>query len=125
LDIFVVEYSNYSPTYVVQKNKIKELLPSTNFFELGNDKMNLINIIKDNNIDVVHVDEMIEGFDTYNQVSPQLMNELYDNNRTWRMIETCHNVWFDPGSSKKMHPDAYAYCTPYHKENTLNNSLEN
>ena len=119
IEIFVVEYSNYSPTYVVQKNKIKELLPSTNFFELGNDKMNLINIIKDNNIDVVHVDEMIEGFDTYNQVSPQLMNELYDNNRTWRMVETCHNVWFDPGALKKFHPDAYAFCSPYHKEITF------
>ena len=119
IEIFVVEYSNYSPTYVVQKNKIKELLPSSNFFELGNDKMNLINIIKDNNIDVVHVDEMLEGFDTYNQVSPQLMNELYVNDRTWRMVETCHNVWFEPDTSKKFHPDAYAFCTPYHKEKTF------
>ena len=119
IEIFVVEYSNYSPTYVVQRNRIKELLPSSNFFELGNDKMNLINIIKDNNIDVVHVDEMLEGFDTYNQVPTQLMNELYVNDRTWRMVETCHNVWFDPGASKKFHPDAYAFCTPYHKEKTF------
>jgi autotransporter strand-loop-strand O-heptosyltransferase len=119
IEIFVVEYSNYSPVYVVQRNKIKELLPSSNFFELGSDKMDLIRIIKENNIDVVHVDEMLEGFDTYNQVSPQLMNALYDNDRTWRMVETCHNVWFDPGSSKRVHPDAYAFCTPYHKEKTF------
>ena len=119
IEIFVVEYSNYSPTYVVQRNRIKELLPSSNFFELGSDKMDLIRIIKENNIDVVHVDEMLEGFDTYNQVSPQLMNALYDNDRTWRMVETCHNVWFDPGSSKRVHPDAYAFCTPYHKEKTF------
>jgi len=119
IEIFVVEFSNYSPYYVVQRNRIMEILPKSNFFELGPDKLDLIKIIKDNNIDVVHVDEMIEGFDNFNQVSPQLMNALYDNNRTWRMVETCHNVWFDPGSSKKMHPDAYAFCTPYHKEETF------
>jgi len=119
IEIFVVEYSNYSPYYVVQRNRIQELLPTSNFIELGENKLDLIQIIKDNNIDVVHVDEMLEGFDSFNQVSPQLMNELYANDRTWRMIETCHNIWFDPGSSKRVHPDAYAFCTPYHKEKTF------
>ena len=121
VELFVVEYSNFSPVYVVQKNKIKELLPESNFFELGDNKMKLIDIIKNNNIDVVHVDEMIEGFDSFNQVPAELMNALYDNNRTWRVVETCHNVWFDPGSHKKIHPDAYAFCTPYHKEVTFKN----
>jgi autotransporter strand-loop-strand O-heptosyltransferase len=119
IELFVVEYSNYSPCYVVQRNKIKELLPSTHFFELGEDKMELINIIKNNQIDIVHVDEMIEGFDSFNQVPRSLMNELYSNDRTWRMVETCHNVWFDPGAHKLYHPDAYAFCTPYHKEKTF------
>jgi autotransporter strand-loop-strand O-heptosyltransferase len=119
VELYVVEYSNYSPMYVVQKNKIKELLTPQNFFELGNDKMKLIDIIKENNIDIVHVDEMIEGFDSYNKVPNQLMNALYDNNRTWRMVETCHNVSFNPSHSKKFHPDAYAFCTPYHKEVTF------
>ena len=119
IELFVVEYSNYSPVYVVQRNKIKELLPSTHFFELGEDKMKLIDIIKDNQIDIVHVDEMIEGFDTYNKVPKNLMDALYSNERTWRMVETCHNVWFDPGAHKYYHPDAYAFCTPYHKEVTF------
>jgi len=121
IELFVVEYSNYSPYYVVQRNKIKELLPSTHFFELGENKMDLIKIIKDNQIDIVHVDEMIEGFDSFNQVPRPLMNELYSNDRTWKMVETCHNVWFDPGAHKLYHPDAYAFCTPYHKEKTFVN----
>ena len=119
IEPFVVEYSNYSPFYVVQKNKIKELLPSTHFFELGDDKMKLIDFLKENQIDIVHVDEMIEGFDTYNKVPKNLMNALYSNERTWKMVETCHNVWFDPGAHKFYHPDAYAFCTPYHKEITF------
>jgi len=119
LDIFVVEHRHYGDAYVVQRNKIRDILPKDHFWSLDEDKMKLIDIIKENKINVVHVDEMIEGFDNFNQVSPKLMSALYDNNRTWRMVETCHNIWFDPGSSKKMHPDAYAYCTPYHKENTF------
>jgi autotransporter strand-loop-strand O-heptosyltransferase len=121
VEIFVVEYSNFSPEYVVQRNKIIEILPEDHFWSLGDNKMILIDIIKENGIDIVHVDEMIEGFDSFNQVSRSLMNELYSNDRTWKMVETCHNVWFDPSIHKLYHPDAYAFCTPYHKEKTFSN----
>jgi autotransporter strand-loop-strand O-heptosyltransferase len=119
LEIFVVEYGFYGDAYVVQRNKIKEILPENHFWSLGDDKMKLIQILKDNEIDIVHVDEMIEGFDNFNKVSNELMKELYSNDRTWRMVETCHNVWFDPSAHKIYHPDAYAFCTPYHKEKTF------
>lgn len=112
--IYVVEYSNFSPTYVVQKNKIKELLPENKFFALGENKMELINIIKENDIDIVHVEEMLEGFDTFNQINPQLLDALYAPDRTWRIVETCHNVWFNPDNLKKYEPEAYAFCTPHH-----------
>lgn len=120
-EIFVVEFSNFSPVYVVQRNKIIEILPESNFWSLGDDKMKLIDIIKENEIDIVHVDEMIEGFDSFNKVPKKLIDELYSNDRTWRMVETCHNIWFDPGADKLYHPDAYAFCTPYHKEKTFAN----
>jgi autotransporter strand-loop-strand O-heptosyltransferase len=120
-DIFVVEFSNFSPVYVVQRNKIIEILPESHFWSLGGDKMKLIDIIKENEIDIVHVDEMIEGFDSFNKVPKKLIDELYSNERTWRMVETCHNVWFDPSTNKVYHPDAYAFCTPYHKEKTFAN----
>ena len=119
LEIFVVEHGFYGDAYVVQRNKIIEILPKDHFWSLGNDKMKLINILKENEINIVHVDEMIEGFDNFNKVSKELMNELYSNERTWKMIETCHNVWFDPSTNKLYHPDAYAFCTPYHKEKTF------
>jgi len=118
-EIFVVEFSNFSPVYVVQRNKIIEILPESNFWSLGDDKMKLIDIIKENEIDIVHVDEMIEGFDSFNKVPKKLIDELYSNDRTWKMVETCHNVLFDPSTNKVYHPDAYAFCTPYHKEKTF------
>lgn len=121
VELYVVEHGFYGDAYVVQRNKIIELVGKDRFWSLGNDKMKLIDIIKDNNIDIVHVDEMIEGFDSFNKVPFELMDALYDNNRTWRVVETCHNVWFDPGALKKFHPDAYAFCTPYHKDFTFKN----
>lgn len=119
IEPFVVEYGFYGDAYVVQRNKIIELLPTNHFWSLGDNKMNLINILKDNQIDIVHVDEMLEGFDSFNQVSKELLSELYSDKRTWRIVETCHNVWFDPNIHKLYHPDAYAFCTPYHKEKTF------
>lgn len=121
IEIYVVEHGFYGDAYVVQRNKIIELIGENRFWSLGKDKMKLIDIIKDNNIDVIHVDEMVEGFDSFNKVPFELMDALYDNNRTWRVVETCHNVWFDPGALKKFHPDAYAFCTPYHKDVTFKN----
>jgi autotransporter strand-loop-strand O-heptosyltransferase len=119
VELFVAEHGFYSDKFIVQRNKIIDIIGEDKFWSLGKDKMKLIDIIKDNNIDIVHVDEMIEGFDTFNKVPNELMNALYDNNRTWRMVETCHNVSFNPTQSKKFNPDAYAFCTPYHKEVTF------
>ena len=115
--IQVVEFKNYSDDYVVQKNKIKQLVPVTT---LGENKMQLIDIIKSNHIDIVHIDEIPEGFDSHNTFPTEVLKELYSPNRTWRIVETCHNVWFNPDQSKLYHPDAYAFCTPYHTETFKN-----
>ena len=119
LDLYVVEFSNHSDHYVVQKNKIKELLPQSHFWTLGEDKMELIKIIEENKFDIIHLDEMIEAFDCHNPIPTELMNYLYKNDRTWRIVETCHNIVFNPSIEKHFHPEAYAYCSPWHKERTF------
>jgi hypothetical protein len=126
IKIFVAEFCEYSTLYTVQRDKIKQIIPEERFWTINTlsnhtveNSMKVIDIIKNNSIDIVHVDEMIEGFDSFNKVPNELQNALYDNNRTWRMIETCHNIWFDPKTLKKYHPDAYALCTPYHLHETF------
>lgn len=124
IDPYVVEYSVYSNDFVVQRNEIIKTLPDDRFFSLGwfgemEKKYDLLNIIRDNKIDIVHIDEMIEGFDSYNKVPLDIMEKLYSSDRQWRIIETCHNIWFDPKTMKKYHPDGYAFCTPYHKAHTF------
>jgi autotransporter strand-loop-strand O-heptosyltransferase len=126
IEIFVAEFCEYSNLYTVQRNRIKELIPEQRFWTINTlddhnvkNSMRVIDIIKSNSIDIVHIDEMIEGFDSFNKVPNELKNALYNNDRTWRVVETCHNIWFDPNTSKQFHPDAYALCTPYHLQNTF------
>ena len=121
IEIFLVEYSQFSSTYVVQRDQIIKLLGNNYFFTLGGtdevDKKNmLIDILKNNKIDILHSEEMIDGFESFNKVPIDLLNQIYSNDRTWRIIETCHNIWFNPLSDKKLHPDAYSLVTPYHME---------
>ena len=119
VEVFCIEFSSYSPTYVVQKKKILDLIPKENFWLLGSDKMELIDIIKKHQFDIIHVDEILEGFDTFNQVPLEVLNSLYDKNRTWKIIETCHNVWFNPTQNKRFNPDGYMFCTPFHLSETF------
>ena len=124
IEIFLVEFSQFSDEYVVQRNEIINLLGEDHFFNLGfsddkQRKYELMDIIKNNNIDVVHSEEMVEGFEGFNRIPLDLLNQLYSNNRTWRMVETCHNVWFNPETNKKFNPDAYCFVTPHHSLNTF------
>lgn len=106
-EIFVVEYVNVSFDFVVQRNAIKKLV-GDNFATLGDNKLELFNYINHFKPDVVHIDEMSERLDN------NMIKQLYDVNRSYRIIETCHDVAFNPDVEKRFHPDAYAFCTPYH-----------
>jgi autotransporter strand-loop-strand O-heptosyltransferase len=124
IEIFLVEFSKFSDTYVVQRNEIIDLLGDGHFFSLGDTtdtkrKNQLIDIIKNNHIDIVHSEEMIEGFESFNRIPLTVLNELYSNDRTWKMIETCHNIWFNPETHKKFNPEAYCFVTPYHLKDTF------
>lgn len=107
LDIEVVEYQCHSLDYVVQRNQIKELVP---FHTLHEDKMELFNIIAKFNPDIVHIHEPAERFNR------EMISELYREDRTYRIVETCHDVSFNHDKEKIFHPDAYYFCTPYHLE---------
>ena len=123
IEIFLVEYSQFSDTYVVQRNQIIDIIGKNHFYTLGSSeekekKYELLNIIQKNKIDVVHFEEISEGFEGFNRIPTNLLNDIYVNNRTYKIVETCHNVWFKP-ENRKLSPDAYCLVTPYHLEQTF------
>jgi autotransporter strand-loop-strand O-heptosyltransferase len=107
VEIFVVEYQNYSMDYVVQRNAIINLVGPMNFATLYEDKMNLFRQIDHFDPDIIHIDEMSERLD------PAMIGQLYSPFRKYRIVETCHDISFVP-SSKINIPDLFLFCSPYH-----------
>jgi len=105
-EIYVVEYACVSDTYTVQRNQIKRLL-GEKFFTLDDNKDLLIDIIDGVMPDIIHLEHEAEGFDL------SIIKKLYRNDRPYRIVETCHNITFNP-KDKIFIPDAFAFCTPYH-----------
>jgi len=107
-DIYVVEYECLSDIYVLHRNQIKDLV-GNKFYTLDTNKLELINIINKHKIDIVHIEHEAEGFDM------NMINMLYRNDRTYKIVETCHNIVFQ-AKDKIFIPDAFALCTPHHFE---------
>jgi len=129
-EVFVVEWCDYSPTFIIQKQQIKNLV-GDNFINLGSldnpergihgTKENFIDFLYKNKIDIIHIEEIPEGFDSFNSFSKSIQKNLYDKKHPWRIIETCHNMYFNPDNEKLYSPDGYACVTPYHISNTFKN----
>ncbi len=111
VEVYAVEYVYYGELFVVFRHKIIELL-GNKFYSINENKLGLIDIIKDNKIDIVHIDGMAEELNG----GEDLLSLLYSNNRTWKIVETCHNSTFRPTTDKRYHPDMYSFCTPYHED---------
>ena len=107
VEICVIEYACHSLEYVVQRNKIRDLMPAGKFATLFENKLDLFKHIEAFEPDIIHIDEMSERLDR------RMIGKLYSDDRAYRIVETCHDVSFQP-HTKIFHPDAYALCTPYH-----------
>ena len=119
-EIHVVEYTQYSTVYNVQRDQLIEKL-GDRFHSIG--YLNSLDItqrgemlmkkIEEINPDIIHIDECPESFDGFNQLDRSAMDWLYG--KSWKVVETSHNIWFD-SANKVNDPDAYFMCTPYHLE---------
>jgi len=106
-DIYVIEYSNYSNTYVVQKNKLKKLINPENFFTLYDNKNEIIDIISKIKPDIIHFEEIPEMFMDYN-----ISKEIYNDKRKYTIIETTHTSNFNV-NDKIFLPDKFLFVSFY------------
>ena len=84
-EIYCVEYSNVSDDYVVQRNRVVNLI-GERYFQLGEDKTRLLEIIESVCPDVIHFDDFVEFF-----VDTDLCQKIYNPNRPYFIFETCHS----------------------------------
>lgn len=90
LDVYCIEYANISDEYIVQKNKIKELLQDK-LITLGDDKGNLIQYINDISPDIVHFEEVPEDF-----IDTEILDILYKKERSYNIVVTTHSSNTNP-----------------------------
>lgn len=123
-NIFVIEYNFYSDIYTVQRDEIKEIVKENLLCIDGlNDieKLDKIKeIVSNNKIDIIHIDDNPEFFNG-KKIPTDIVNFIYSNDRTWRVVETTHNIWFN-NSNKTINPDGYAFCSNYHILNNFKDS---
>jgi autotransporter strand-loop-strand O-heptosyltransferase len=112
VEIYVVEYQCHSLDFVVQRNTIRQIVGS-NFTTLYENKMELFDVIDSWKPDIIHLDEPAERYDR------GMITKLYDTNRTYKIVETFHDVAFKP-EEKIFQSEAYAFCTPYHMNKFTN-----
>ena len=106
VDVYCVEHSMVSPHFVVQRNRIIELL-GDKFFCLGDDKEELFKIIDKVKPDIIHLQEVPEYF-----LDQKTSSKLYSTNRDYLIVETSHDSSF-PVLSKRYFPDHFALISKY------------
>lgn len=121
-DVKVVEYCYYGD-YVVHRNHIINLVGKENFLSFGalnesdeqydEKSKDLINLIKSYDPDEIQLNEIAEIF-SLKKLTDDIKNFLYDDNRNFKIIETCHTSEFD-FVDKKLMPDEFHFCCAYHK----------
>lgn len=105
-DIMVVEYAFLAWNFVVQRKQVEAILGS-NFRSLGENKMELLDIIDEFNPDVISMEEFPEMF-----MDNTLTSLIYEEGRPYRIVETTHDSSFNP-SHKRWMPDNFVFVSAY------------
>jgi glycosyltransferase involved in cell wall biosynthesis len=106
--IKVVEYAFLAWQFVVQRNRIINLVGDENFYSLGdNKKAQLFDLIKDFEPDVISMEEFPEMF-----MDDSVSQQIYHPKRPWKIVETTHDSSFNP-RNKKWTPDKFIFVSSY------------
>lgn len=105
--IEVVDVTNSGgDAYVVQKNRIKQLVPVHTLSQ----QSDLLKIVKDFNPDVIHYQEVPENF-----LSKEILSALFWSNREHFNIVTTHSSLTDPDAIS-YHPDRYVFACEWSRQ---------
>ena len=127
-EIKVVEYSIFSTEYIIQKEKIKNILGEENVISLGflgdpepifiENRKKLVTLIKDYEPDIIWMNESPENYE-YRQPSVEVTEIIYSKDRKHKIIETTHNNAFD-FNQKIFIPDEFLFCSNKHIDDSKN-----
>lgn len=106
-DVYCVEYDQIATSYVVQRNKIQELLKNK-FITLQNrPKEELLDIIYNIKPDVIHFEEFPETY-----LAKHIAENIYKKEREYLIFETSHGIYFKQ-DEKIYFPDKFIFVSEY------------
>jgi len=106
-NIKVIEWECVAWNYVIQRNKVINLI-GDNFITLSeNQEYDLFNIINDDNPDYIMIEEFSETF-----IPPHIIKRLYNKDRKYKIFETTHSSHTQL-SWKQNLPDKFIFVSPY------------
>ncbi len=115
-DIQVVELNNSGGNaFVVQKNRIKSLVE---VHTLGDDKSEVLNIIKEFNPNIIHFQE-IPQFD----LAPFILDQIFTKDRNYFIVATTHGSFTNP-SEIEYHPDRYVLVSEWSRQKFIDTGVE-
>ena len=107
-DIQVVELNNSGGTaFVVQKNRIKSLVP---IHTLADDKSEILKVIKEFNPDIIHFQD-IPQFD----LATNILDQIFTKDRNYFIVASTHGSFTNP-SEIVYHPDRYILVSEWSRQ---------
>lgn len=114
-DIYLVEWVDCTGgVLVVTRNKILKLVEPNKFFTLGENKMELIDIINSIQPDIIHTEEIPEFY-----MDDEVASKIYKTDRNYIIIETSHDSSFNT-NNKKFLPDKFMFVSQWQIEQYKN-----
>lgn len=105
-NIKCIEYNQIAWTFVVQRNRIINIL-GDNFHTLPDDKSSIIKIIEEFKPDSISFEEFPEFF-----MDDEITKIIYDENREYKIYETTHDSSF-PVNEKRWTPNKFIFVSPF------------
>jgi glycosyltransferase involved in cell wall biosynthesis len=117
-DIHVIEWENFTGgVLVVQRNRILDLIPFSNFYSINGSNNELLNIINNIKPDIIHFEELPETF-----IADSALEQIYSKDRTYKIIETTHDSSF-PTTIKRYFPDKFLFVSAYNAFKYINSDI--
>ena len=102
-----VEWSWHGDSFVVQKNRVRNLIGAENLFTLGEDKSQIFQLIDQLNPDIICLEEFCEHF-----IPEEISKKLFDKTRNYKIFETTHDSSI-PVTNKRWFPDKFIFVSPF------------
>ena len=109
-NVIVVEWECVAWAYVVQRNRVINMIGDRFITLSENKEYDLFNIIEDYKVDYIMIEEFSETF-----IPMHIVKRLYSTDREYKIFETTHCSYTDP-NWKKFLPDKFIFVSPHSLE---------